>query len=62
VLWNPTTPSQVPGLQSVKDAGEKLGLTLYIVSAVTAAEFDPALASMARECRWCFRGAVPPTT
>jgi putative tryptophan/tyrosine transport system substrate-binding protein len=39
----------VPGLQSVKDAGEKLGLTLYIVSAVTAAEFDPALASMARE-------------
>jgi putative ABC transport system substrate-binding protein len=31
VLWNPTTPSQVPGLQSVKAAGEKLGLALHIV-------------------------------
>src|SRR6516164_10674619 len=26
VLWNPTTPSQVPGLESVKAAGENLGL------------------------------------
>jgi putative ABC transport system substrate-binding protein len=26
VLWNPTTPSQVPGLQSVKAAGERLSL------------------------------------
>src|SRR5260221_125271 len=25
VLWNPTTPSHAPGLQSVKAAGEKLG-------------------------------------
>jgi putative tryptophan/tyrosine transport system substrate-binding protein len=49
VLWNPTTPSQVPGLQSVKTAGEKLGLALHVVPATTVKEFDDALASMARE-------------
>jgi ABC-type uncharacterized transport system substrate-binding protein len=49
VLWNPTTPSQVPGLQSVKAAGEKLGLALDMVSAATAEDFDAALASVARE-------------
>jgi ABC-type uncharacterized transport system substrate-binding protein len=49
VLWNPTTPSQVPGLHSVKAAGEKLGLALELVSAATAEDFDAVLASMARE-------------
>jgi ABC-type uncharacterized transport system substrate-binding protein len=49
VLWNPTTPSQVPGLQAVKAAGEKLGLALHLVSAVNVEGFDGALASMARE-------------
>jgi putative ABC transport system substrate-binding protein len=49
VLWNPTTPSHMPGLQSVKAAGEKLGLTLHMVSAATVEEFDAALASVARE-------------
>jgi putative ABC transport system substrate-binding protein len=49
VLWNPTTPSQVPALQAVKAAGEKLGLALQLVSAVSVEEFDGALASMARE-------------
>jgi putative tryptophan/tyrosine transport system substrate-binding protein len=49
VLWNPTTPSQVPGLQSVKAAGEKLGLALHVVPATTVKEFDDALASMTRE-------------
>jgi putative ABC transport system substrate-binding protein len=49
VLWNPTTPSQVPGLQSLKAAGEKLGLTLHMASAATAEEFDGAFTSMARE-------------
>ena len=48
VLWNPTTPSHMPGLQSVKAAGEKLGLTLHMVSAATVEEFDAALATVAR--------------
>jgi putative ABC transport system substrate-binding protein len=49
VLWNPTTPSQAPGLQSVKAAGERLGLTLYMVPATTATDFDDAFMSMVRE-------------
>jgi putative tryptophan/tyrosine transport system substrate-binding protein len=48
VLWNPSTPSTIPGLQSVKAAGEKLGLALHMASAATTEEFDAALASMAR--------------
>src|SRR6516164_6417047 len=49
VLWNPTTPSPVPGLQAVKTAGERLALTLHIVPAAAADDFDAAFASMARE-------------
>jgi putative ABC transport system substrate-binding protein len=49
VLWNPTTPSQVPGLQSIKVAGERLGLTLHMVSAATVEDFDGAFVLMARE-------------
>jgi putative ABC transport system substrate-binding protein len=49
VLWNPTTPSQVPGLESVKAAGEKLGLALHMVAAATVEDFDEALALAARE-------------
>jgi putative tryptophan/tyrosine transport system substrate-binding protein len=49
VLWNPTTPSQVPGMQSVEAAGKRLGLELHLVSAATVEDFDGTLASMARE-------------
>src|SRR5262249_8128037 len=36
VLWNPTTPSHPPAVQAVKDAAEKLGVTLQMVPARTA--------------------------
>jgi putative ABC transport system substrate-binding protein len=49
VLWNPTTPSQVPGMRSVEAAGKRLGLELHLLSAVTVEDFDGALMSMARE-------------
>src|SRR5262249_15474592 len=49
VLWNPTTPSQVPGRRSVEAAGKELGLELHLVSAATVEDFDGALMSMARE-------------
>src|ERR1700731_2938048 len=49
VLWNPTTPSQAPGLQSVKAAGERLGLTPHMAPAATVEDFDGAFASMAQE-------------
>jgi putative ABC transport system substrate-binding protein len=49
VLWNPTTPSQVPGLESVKAAGDILGLALHMVAAATVEDFDEALALAVRE-------------
>jgi putative tryptophan/tyrosine transport system substrate-binding protein len=49
VLWNPTTPSHPPAVQAVKDAAEKLGVTLRIVPARTAEDFDGAVASMVPE-------------
>jgi len=49
VLWNPTTPSQVPGMRSIEAAGKRLGLELYLASAATVEDFDGAFASMARE-------------
>src|SRR5262245_42319041 len=33
VLWNPTTPSHPPAVQAVKDAAEKLGVTLQLAHA-----------------------------
>jgi putative tryptophan/tyrosine transport system substrate-binding protein len=59
VLWNPTTPSQVPGLQSVRVAGEKLGLALHIVPAARTDEFDARVGiDGARKRRQRFRRAV----
>ena len=49
ILWNPTTPSQVPGMQSVEAAGKRLGLELHLMSAATVEDFDGAFVSMARE-------------
>ena len=49
VLWNPTTPSHPPAVQAVKDAAEKLGVTLQMVPARTAEDFDGAFASMVSE-------------
>jgi putative tryptophan/tyrosine transport system substrate-binding protein len=49
VLWNPATPSHPPAMQAVKDAGEKLGVALQMVSARTAEDFAGAVASMVSE-------------
>jgi putative tryptophan/tyrosine transport system substrate-binding protein len=49
VLWNPTTPSHPPAIEAVKGTGEKLGVSLWMVPARTAEDFDGALASMVAE-------------
>jgi putative ABC transport system substrate-binding protein len=49
VLWNPTTPSHVPAVRAVEDAGEKLGVKLFLVAVRTAEDFDAAFATMVRE-------------
>src|SRR4029077_3074419 len=48
VLWNPTTPSHVPAVRAVKDAGEKLRVNLVLLPVRTAEEFDVAFATMVR--------------
>jgi putative ABC transport system substrate-binding protein len=49
VLWNPTTPSHVPAVRAVEDAGEKLKVKLVLVAARAAEDLDGALATMVRE-------------
>ena len=46
VLWNPTTPSQVPGMQSVEAAGKRLG------SSCTWCPRRRSRTSMGRSRRW----------
>jgi putative tryptophan/tyrosine transport system substrate-binding protein len=49
VLWNPTTPSHVPAMRAVEDAGEKLGIQLVLLPERTADDFEPAFETMLRE-------------
>jgi putative tryptophan/tyrosine transport system substrate-binding protein len=49
VLWNPTTPSHVPAVRAVEDAGEKLRVNLVLVPVRAAEDFDTAFATMVRE-------------
>jgi putative ABC transport system substrate-binding protein len=48
VLWNPTSPSHVPGLKAIEAAAQQLGIQIHLASASTANEFDGALAAMAQ--------------
>ena len=49
VLWNPTTPSHVPAVRAVEDAGEKLGVKLILLPVRVAGDFDAAFSTMARK-------------
>jgi putative tryptophan/tyrosine transport system substrate-binding protein len=48
VLWNPTTPSNVPALKAVETAAEQLGVALQVSSARSADELDVALSTLAQ--------------
>jgi putative tryptophan/tyrosine transport system substrate-binding protein len=49
VLWNPTTPSHPHVLPAVDDAARTLGVEVVPIPATTAAEFDSAFSTMARQ-------------
>ena len=49
VLYNPDTPSHVPGLQSVEATGRALRLQTRPVAVRTAAEFEAAFSVMSQE-------------
>jgi ABC-type uncharacterized transport system substrate-binding protein len=48
VVWNPTTPSHVPALRAVENAGKTLGIELYEVPMRTIEESEQAFESMTR--------------
>jgi putative ABC transport system substrate-binding protein len=49
ILWNPTTPSHVPAVKSLKASAEKLGVELRMVPARTVDDFDGALSTMTQD-------------
>ena len=48
LLYDPATPSHVPRLRALQDAGRDLGLRIYPVPASNAAEFGKAFSEMRR--------------
>jgi ABC-type uncharacterized transport system substrate-binding protein len=46
ILWNPTTPSHGPALQSVQDAAASLGVRLYPAPTRRVEDFESAFASI----------------
>jgi putative ABC transport system substrate-binding protein len=62
VLWNPTTPSHIPAMKAVEDAGEKLGVKLVSVPAQTVEDFEGAFATMTRERAGGFVSVGSPLT
>jgi putative tryptophan/tyrosine transport system substrate-binding protein len=62
VLWNPTTPSHAPVMQSVAAAAEALKVRLYPVPTRHVDDFEGALASLASEKVNCFLAFASPVT
>lgn len=49
VVFDPATPSHVPGLKAIEAAGPLLGLRIQAVPVRSASEFESAFAAMTRE-------------
>jgi len=49
VVWDPATPSHVPGLKAVEAAGPSLGLRIQSVPVRSASEYESAFSTMGRE-------------
>ena len=49
VVWDPATPSHVPGLKAVEAAGPSLGLRILSVPVRSASEYESAFSTMVRE-------------
>jgi putative ABC transport system substrate-binding protein len=49
VIWDPATPSHVPGLKAVEGAGRALGLRLQTLAVRSATEFDSAFSAIVQE-------------
>ena len=49
VIWDPGTPSHLPGLKAVEAVGRTLDLELQALAVRSAAEFDSAFSTIVRE-------------
>ena len=49
VLYEPATPSHLPGLKAIEIAGPRLGMHVQPVAATSAADYEGAFAAMSRE-------------
>ena len=49
VIWDPATPSHVPGLKAVEVAGGALGIRLQALAVPSATEFDRAFSAIVQE-------------
>jgi ABC-type uncharacterized transport system substrate-binding protein len=49
VIWDPATPSHIPGLKSVEAVGRSLDLRLQPLAVRSATEFDSAFSAIVRE-------------
>src|SRR6266508_5340550 len=49
VIWDPATPSHVPGVKAIEAVGGTLGLRLQTLAVRSATEFDSAFSAIVRE-------------
>ena len=49
VLWNPTTPSHIPGLKAVEDTARVLRREIYPLGVGSSGKFESAFATMAHD-------------
>lgn len=49
IIWDPATPSHLPGLKAIETVGPTLDLRLQTVAVRSATEFDSAFSAIARE-------------
>jgi putative ABC transport system substrate-binding protein len=46
LLWNPANPTSLPGVKTVKEAAQSLGVELQVVSARAPEEFEPVFQTL----------------
>jgi putative tryptophan/tyrosine transport system substrate-binding protein len=49
VIWDPATPSHIPGVKAIEAVGGTLGLRLQTLAVRSATEFDSAFSAIVRE-------------
>jgi putative ABC transport system substrate-binding protein len=62
LLWNPANPAARPAVKAIKEAAQKLGVELQVISVRGPEEFEPAFRTMTQarmEALLIYRGVAP---